>query len=165
MFKVNNKDTRTTPLCSSGSIVNFEQVNADWLSLLLNLNMLKLSTHPKNACSKSALKMQDHGPVSLFLNVNTYLLREIDAFFSQHFLTILQDEGLCYVRFGPLFIMQLRIASKTVMEAFITCQLICKISRKTNISYPMIRVRVSGGKKCYFFGKFCKSICCVLHEW
>ena len=83
MFKVNNKDTRTTPLCSSGSIVNFEQVNADWLSLLLNLNMLKLSTHPKNACSKSALKMQDHGPVSLFLNVNTYLLREIDAFFSQ----------------------------------------------------------------------------------
>ena len=58
MFKVNNKDTRTTPLCSSGSIVNFEQVNADWLSLLLNLNMLKLSTHPKNACSKSALKMQ-----------------------------------------------------------------------------------------------------------
>ena len=81
MFKVNNKDTRTTPLCSSGSIVNFEQVNADWLSLLLNLNMLKLSTHPKNACSKSALKMQDHGPVSLFLNVNTYLLREIDAFF------------------------------------------------------------------------------------
>ena len=40
MFKVNNKDTRTTPfivnfeyisqLCSSVSIVNFEQVNADW---------------------------------------------------------------------------------------------------------------------------------------
>ena len=135
------------------------------LNWLLNLNMLKLSTHPKNSCSKSALKMQDHGAVSLFLNVNTYLLREIDAFFSQHFLTTLQDEGLCYVRFGPLFIMQLRIASKTVMESFITCQLICKISRKTNISYPMIRVRVSGGKKCYFFGKFCKSICCFLHEW
>ena len=35
MFKVNNKDTRTTPMayftpCSSVSIVNFEQVTADW---------------------------------------------------------------------------------------------------------------------------------------
>ena len=30
MFKVNNKDTKTTPPCSSVSIVNFEQVNADW---------------------------------------------------------------------------------------------------------------------------------------
>ena len=33
MFKVNNKNTRTTPivtLYSSVSIVNFEQVNADW---------------------------------------------------------------------------------------------------------------------------------------
>ena len=45
MFKVNNKSTRTTPgivlvsllltlkyftPCSSGSIVNFEQVNAGW---------------------------------------------------------------------------------------------------------------------------------------
>ena len=26
MFKVNNKDTRTTPLCSSGSIVKCEHV-------------------------------------------------------------------------------------------------------------------------------------------
>ena len=39
MFKVNNKDTRTTPLltlniftpCSSVSIVNFEQVNTAWV--------------------------------------------------------------------------------------------------------------------------------------
>ena len=57
MFKVNNKDTRTTPLasfwylycylqtyftlCSSVSIVNFVQVNADWeliCSKLLNNN-------------------------------------------------------------------------------------------------------------------------------
>ena len=30
MFKYNNKDTRTTPLASSVSIVNFEQVNAGW---------------------------------------------------------------------------------------------------------------------------------------
>ena len=30
MFKVNNKDTRTTP-CYSVSIVNFEQVNAGWV--------------------------------------------------------------------------------------------------------------------------------------
>ena len=46
MFKVNNKDTRTTPLasfwylllltlniytsCSSVSFVNFKQINADW---------------------------------------------------------------------------------------------------------------------------------------
>ena len=29
MFKVNNKDTPLTP-CSSGSIVNFQQVNAGW---------------------------------------------------------------------------------------------------------------------------------------
>ena len=29
MFKVNNKDTRTTPLASV-SIVNSEQVNAGW---------------------------------------------------------------------------------------------------------------------------------------
>ena len=34
MFKVNNKDTRMTPFtsCSSVSIVNFEHVNADWIS-------------------------------------------------------------------------------------------------------------------------------------
>ena len=30
MFKVNYKDTRTTP-CSSVSIVNFEHVNAGWV--------------------------------------------------------------------------------------------------------------------------------------
>ena len=32
MFKVNNKDTRTTPMasCSSVSIVHIEQLNADW---------------------------------------------------------------------------------------------------------------------------------------
>ena len=39
MLKVNNKDTRTTPLatyftaCSSVSIVNFEQVDANWVNL------------------------------------------------------------------------------------------------------------------------------------
>ena len=32
MFKVNNKDTRTTPMPRSGiSFVNFEEVNADWV--------------------------------------------------------------------------------------------------------------------------------------
>ena len=32
MFKLNNKDTRTTPMtCSSASIVTFEQVNAGWV--------------------------------------------------------------------------------------------------------------------------------------
>ena len=34
MFKVSNKDTRTTPayftLCSSVSVVSFEQVNGGW---------------------------------------------------------------------------------------------------------------------------------------
>ena len=35
MFKVNNKDTRTTPMayftpCSSASIINFEHVMAGW---------------------------------------------------------------------------------------------------------------------------------------
>ena len=28
MFKVNNKDIRTTPM--AGDIINFEQVNASW---------------------------------------------------------------------------------------------------------------------------------------
>ena len=33
MFKVNNKDTRTTPIasCPRVSIVNFEQVNTGWV--------------------------------------------------------------------------------------------------------------------------------------
>ena len=32
MFKVNNKDTKTTPhLCSNVSIVNFEHVIAGWV--------------------------------------------------------------------------------------------------------------------------------------
>ena len=31
MFKVNNKDTRTTPSVSIVSIVNFEHVNRDWV--------------------------------------------------------------------------------------------------------------------------------------
>ena len=34
MFKVNNKDTFFT-LCSSASIVNFEQINADWVERLV----------------------------------------------------------------------------------------------------------------------------------
>ena len=47
MFKVNNKDTKKTPLaycivnfehisllCSSVSIVNFEQINADWVNAI-----------------------------------------------------------------------------------------------------------------------------------
>ena len=36
MFKVNNKDTRTTPCftpCSSVSIVNFEHVITGWVSI------------------------------------------------------------------------------------------------------------------------------------
>ena len=34
MFKVNNKDTRTTPL----AIINFEQVNGGWVVCLLTLS-------------------------------------------------------------------------------------------------------------------------------
>ena len=34
MFKVNNKDTRTTPLASSVSIVNFEHAIAGWVVIL-----------------------------------------------------------------------------------------------------------------------------------
>ena len=47
MFKVNNKYTRTSPPCSSVSIVNFEQVNAGWDSIanfqwqVLNINIMK----------------------------------------------------------------------------------------------------------------------------
>ena len=42
MFKVNNKDIRTTPMAyftpfSSVSIVNFEQVNAGWVETYLKL--------------------------------------------------------------------------------------------------------------------------------
>ena len=37
MFKVNNKDTRTTP-CSSVSIVNFEHINADWVMVSKELH-------------------------------------------------------------------------------------------------------------------------------
>ena len=33
MFKVNNKDTRTTPMASSVSIVNFEQVIVGWVKI------------------------------------------------------------------------------------------------------------------------------------
>ena len=35
VFKVSNKITRTTPPCSSVSILNFEQVNASWVCLFL----------------------------------------------------------------------------------------------------------------------------------
>ena len=44
MFKVNNKDTRATPLASfwylysSVSVVNFEQVNADWGTVIFQSN-------------------------------------------------------------------------------------------------------------------------------
>ena len=37
MFKVNNKDTRTTPGVRRLSIVNFEHVNAGW-ELRVNIN-------------------------------------------------------------------------------------------------------------------------------
>ena len=42
MFKVNNKDTKTTSMayftpCSDVSIVNFEQVNADWVRTQSNI--------------------------------------------------------------------------------------------------------------------------------
>ena len=46
MFKVNNKDTRTTLLahapCSSVSIVNFEHVIADWVTFLCNYHVTLL---------------------------------------------------------------------------------------------------------------------------
>ena len=40
MFKVNNKDTRTTPWHRSGvSIINFEQVNTGWVSILTSIGI------------------------------------------------------------------------------------------------------------------------------
>ena len=50
MFKVNNKDTRTTPYGSSVSFVNFEQVNAGWVcvnksSLHLYFNSKQIASH------------------------------------------------------------------------------------------------------------------------
>ena len=41
MFKVNNKDTRTTTPCSSVSIVNFEHVIAGWV-----IDMIELVIRP-----------------------------------------------------------------------------------------------------------------------
>ena len=47
MFRVNNKDTRTTPPCSSVSIVNFEQVIASWVEALNTAkNLSKRLTDP-----------------------------------------------------------------------------------------------------------------------
>ena len=61
MFKVNNKDTRTTPWRRSGifivnfehtsssvSIVNFEQVNTSWNLIIFIASNLFLS--PENIC-------------------------------------------------------------------------------------------------------------------
>ena len=46
MFKVNNKDTRTTPT----SIVNFEQVNAGWVNCIMNYIVIRLiSLNPLSA--------------------------------------------------------------------------------------------------------------------
>ena len=63
MFKVNNKDTKNDAIgvvllsllltlnifltpCSSGSIVNFEQVNADWVAPIRKLLQTFSHTHP-----------------------------------------------------------------------------------------------------------------------
>ena len=59
MFKVNNKDTRMTPLpCSSVFIVNFEQVDPGWVTFCENKKDFKcyvcyynsLSSANKNLC-------------------------------------------------------------------------------------------------------------------
>ena len=54
----NNKDTRTTPLapCSGVSIVNFEQVNANWVALHTRYNALSSGKHSLSAviCKISA---------------------------------------------------------------------------------------------------------------
>ena len=42
MFKVNNKDTKTTPPFSSASIVNFEHVTAGWAMLFRMTIILSL---------------------------------------------------------------------------------------------------------------------------
>ena len=42
MFKVNNKDTRTTPPFSSVSIFNFEQVNVSWVYAVKQLFISRL---------------------------------------------------------------------------------------------------------------------------
>ena len=43
MFKVNNKDARTTfTPCSSVSVINFEHVNADWVICALTVNIFTI---------------------------------------------------------------------------------------------------------------------------
>ena len=57
MFKVNDKDTRTTPNfrpCSSVSIVNFEQVDADWDCLDTYAELCQTSNIWDGAFSKNS---------------------------------------------------------------------------------------------------------------
>ena len=65
MFKVNNKDTRMTPMasattpCSSVSIVNLEHVIADWESFFLMLDQqLNMNREINEINSKSFLKYE-----------------------------------------------------------------------------------------------------------
>ena len=55
MFKVNNKDTRTTSTtdftyCSSVSIADFEQVNASWVNKKIQNNAVHNSATNINDC-------------------------------------------------------------------------------------------------------------------
>ena len=72
MFKVNNKDTRTTP-CSSVSIVSVEQVNAGWDKMIQSFNHFQ----------KASIKLVelDH------LNTQSYFLNKLKtAWFKSFFL-------------------------------------------------------------------------------
>ena len=59
MLKFNNKDTRTTPPCSSVSIVSFEQVNASWE--LRENGGCSESTQSTITCSKLTIKTLEQG--------------------------------------------------------------------------------------------------------
>ena len=93
MSKVNNKDTRTTPVslllnlnftpCSSISIVNFEHVNADWVSAVKVL--LPFSLYHFSNCSAISKELL----TSYHVNVVLYLLCDVSF-------TLLEENVLAF---------------------------------------------------------------------
>ena len=71
MFKVNSRNTKTKcetyfTHCSSVSIVNFEQVNADWVSFSENLQTHQMDDPKGNQsrCQKNPIKV---GPLEIMI--------------------------------------------------------------------------------------------------
>ena len=83
MFKVNNRNTRArceirfTP-CSSVSVVNFEQVNADWDRLLQEKDLGNMAQFPDVVLqTKSYLRLYDFISTGSFVKNFTIYLSKI----------------------------------------------------------------------------------------